>query len=76
MKSKSKGSKKTVPNKNASLKHVITQNEKIKETVKQAASELTSVNEVLKQGKDVKIPVQIIKEAIIQNKSNFRGLRV
>ena len=54
--------------KNASLKHVVKRNEKIKETVKQAANELTSVNEILKQGKEVKIPVQIIKEAITQNK--------
>ena len=68
MKSKSKDLKKTVPDKNASLERVINQNEKIKETVKQAANELTSVNEILKQGKEVKIPVQIIKEAITQNK--------
>lgn len=68
MKSKSKDPKKTVPDKNVSLERVINQNEKIKENVKQAANELTSVNEILKQGKEVKIPVQIIKEAIIQNK--------
>ena len=68
MKSKSKDLKKTVSDKNASLKGVINRNEKIKETVKEAANELTSVNEVLKQGKEVKIPVQIIKEAITQNK--------
>jgi diguanylate cyclase (GGDEF)-like protein len=61
MKSKSKDLKKNVPDKNASLGRVINRNEKIKETVKQAANELTSVNEV-------KIPVQIIKEAITQNK--------
>ncbi|MHB8791298.1 MAG: diguanylate cyclase domain-containing protein [Desulfobulbaceae bacterium] len=68
MKSKSKNLKKTVADKNASLGSVINRNEKIKETVKEAANELTSVNEVLKQGKEVKIPVQIIKEAITQNK--------
>ncbi|MCK9294492.1 MAG: GGDEF domain-containing protein [Desulfobulbaceae bacterium] len=68
MKSKSKGLKKTVRDKNASLRRVINRNKKIKETVKQAANELTSVNEILKQGKEVKIPVQIIKEAITQNK--------
>ena len=68
MKSKSKGLKKTVPDKNASLERVINRNEEIKETVKQAANELTSVNQTLKQGKEVKIPVQAIKEAIIQNK--------
>jgi diguanylate cyclase (GGDEF)-like protein len=68
MKSKSKDLKKSASGKNASLEGVINRNEKIKETVKQAANELTSVNEVLKQGKEVKIPVQIIKEAITQNK--------
>jgi len=68
MKSKSINLKKTVPDKNASLESVINRNEKIKETVKQAANELTSVNEILKQGKDVKIPVPIIKKAITQNK--------
>jgi hypothetical protein len=46
------------------------------------------VNEILKQGKEVKIPLQIIKEAITQNKEveykvakavndlHFRGLQV
>jgi diguanylate cyclase len=68
MKSKSKDLNKTVPDKNASLERVVNRNEEIKETVKQAANELTSVNEVLKQGKEVKIPVQIIKDAISQNK--------
>ncbi len=68
MKSKSKDLKKTVADKNASLERVINKNEKIKETVKQAANELTSVNEILKQGKEVKIPAQVIKEAITQNK--------
>lgn len=68
MKSKSKDRKKTVPGKNASLERVINKNEKIKETVKQAANEITSVNATLKQSNEVKIPVQIIKEAITQNK--------
>ncbi len=68
MKSKSKDLKKTESDKNASLERVFNRNEKIKETVKQAANELASVNEVLKQGKEIKIPVQIIKEAITQNK--------
>src|SRR5690349_7530101 len=39
-------------------------NEKIKETVKNAATELTSVNEVLKQGK---VPVQEMEQALNQN---------
>lgn len=68
MKSKSKDRKKTVPGKNAALERVISKNEKIKETVKQAANEITYVNATLKQGDEVEIPVQIIKEAITQNK--------
>jgi PleD family two-component response regulator len=68
MKSKSKNLKKIVSDKNASLGRVINRNKKIKVTVKKAADELTSVTEILKQGKGVKIPVHIIKEAINQNK--------
>lgn len=68
MKSKSKNLKKNVATKNASLERVLKKNEKIKETVKQAASELTAVNEVFKQEKGVEVPVQLIKEVITQNK--------
>lgn len=68
MKSKSKNLKKNVATKNASLERVLKKNEKIKETVKQAASELTAVNEVLKQEKGAEVPVQLIKEVITQNK--------
>ena len=50
MKSKSKDLKKTVPAKKVSLRRVLNKNKKIKKNVKQAASELTSINEVLKQG--------------------------
>jgi diguanylate cyclase (GGDEF)-like protein len=64
MKSKSKDLKKNVSAKRASLERVLKKNEKIKETVKEAASELTSVNEVLKQEK---VPVQIMKQALTQN---------
>jgi diguanylate cyclase len=64
---KSKSLKKTVPTKNISLRGVLNKNKKIKETVKQAASELTSVNEVLNQGNKVNIPVQTTQEAITQN---------
>jgi len=62
---KSKDLKINVSVKTASLEHVLKKNEKIKETVKEAASELTSVNEVLKQEK---VPVQEIKQALTQNK--------
>lgn len=61
MKSKSKDLKKNVSAKRASLGRVLKKNEKIKETVKEAATELTSVNEVLKQEK---VPVQVIKNAL------------
>ncbi|MBC7877596.1 MAG: GGDEF domain-containing protein [Anaerolineales bacterium] len=64
MKSKSKDLKKNASAKKASLGRVLKKNEKIKETVKEAASELTSVNEVLKQEK---IPVQVIKQALTKN---------
>jgi len=68
MESKSKDLKKKVPAKNASLERALKKNEKIKKNVKQAASELTAVNEVLKQEKGVDVPVQVIKEVITQNK--------
>ena len=61
---KSKDIKKSVSTKKASLGGVLKKNEKIKQTVMNAASELTLVNEVLKQEK---IPVQIMKQALTQN---------
>jgi len=61
---KSKDRNKTVSTKKASLGRVLKKNEKIKETVENAASELTLVNEVLKQEK---VPVQIMKQALTQN---------
>src|SRR4051812_28874681 len=62
---KSKDSKKNISVKRASLGRVLKKNEEIKETVKEAARELTSVNEVLKKEK---APVQVIKQALTQNK--------
>jgi len=67
MKSKSKDFKKPVPAKKVSLRRVLNKNKKIKKTVKQAANELTSINEVLQQGIKVNIPVRTIEEAITQN---------
>ena len=61
---KSKAVKKDKSNKKASLGHVLKKNEKIKQTVKKAASKLTSVNEVLKKEN---VPVQIMKQAVTQN---------
>jgi diguanylate cyclase (GGDEF)-like protein len=68
MESKQKKSEKAPSLKNATLERVINRNEKIKENVKQAADDLTSINEILRQGKEVESPVQIIREAIAQNK--------
>jgi hypothetical protein len=50
--------------KKVSLGHALKKNEKIKQTVKKAANELTFINEILKQEK---VPVQIMKQAVIQN---------
>ncbi|MBE0568407.1 MAG: diguanylate cyclase [Deltaproteobacteria bacterium] len=61
---KSKDSKKNLSAKRASLKRVLKKNETIKDTVEKAATELTSVNEVLEQEK---VPIQIMKEALSQN---------
>lgn len=67
MKSKSKDLEKTVPAKKVTLRRVLNKNKKIKKNVKHAASELTSINEVLNQGIKVNIPLQTIEEAITLN---------
>jgi diguanylate cyclase (GGDEF)-like protein len=67
MKSKSKDSIKPMPAKKVSLKRVLKKNKKIKENVKHAASELTSINEVLNQGITVNAPIQTMEEAITLN---------
>ena len=61
---KSKDNKKAVSTKKASLERVLKKNERIKQTVKSAASDLTLVNEVLKKEK---VPVQIMEQALTQN---------
>ena len=66
MKSKSNDSKHTIPAKSASLGRALKQSENIKETIEQAAGELTSVNKILNE---VKIPVQTIKKAVAQNEN-------
>lgn len=68
MKSKSKQFKKNDAAKNASLERVLKKNESIKKNVTQAASELSSINDALKQEKGVEVPVQTIKDVITQNK--------
>lgn len=49
------------------LTHVLKQSKKIKKDVKQAATELASVNHTLKKGKKVDVSDQKIKKAIDQN---------
>jgi diguanylate cyclase (GGDEF)-like protein len=66
--SKSVNLKPGVATMNASLEQVLKKNEKIKKTVSQAASELSSINEALKQEKGVEVPVQIIMDVFTQNK--------
>jgi diguanylate cyclase len=67
MKSKPKESRKRVPAKKASLTRVLNKHKKITKHVKHAATELTSINEVLQQGVEDNIPVRTIEAAIIQN---------
>src|ERR1700690_2137593 len=67
MKSKSKEMKKTAPVKKVSLRRVLNKNKKIKNNVEHAASELTSINEVLNNGINVNIPVEALEEAITLN---------
>lgn len=69
MKPKSKDLQKSVPAKSVSLERVLNQSKKIKKTVKQAATDLTSVNEVLKQGETARTTPQTIQQAVTQNKN-------
>ena len=69
MKPKSKDLQKPVPAKSVSLGRVLNQSKKIKKTVKQAATDLTSVNEVLKQGETARTTPQTIQQAVTQNKN-------
>jgi diguanylate cyclase (GGDEF)-like protein len=67
MKSKSKDLIIPVPAKKVSLRRVLNKNKKIKKNVKDAASDLNSVNEVLNQEIKVNTPVQAIEDAITLN---------
>jgi len=59
--------KKKVPAKRASLRNVLDQTKKIKDDVEQSASELNLVNEVLRQGNKVIIPIETMQDAITHN---------
>jgi len=65
MKSKSKDLKNNAFDKKALLGQVLKKNEKIKKNVKKAATDLTSVNKVLKQES---VTVQVVEQALVQNK--------
>lgn len=67
MKSKSRDEKHLTPAESASLGRVLRQSENIKDAVTQAAGELVSVNETLKQDNNGSAPVQTINVAIAQN---------
>ena len=69
MDSDSKNSGKPISVKSLSLGRVLNQTEEIKENVEEAAGNLSSVNEILKQEKDVALPAQTIEDAIVQNEA-------
>jgi len=68
MKSDSEKSEKPLPAKHLSLGHVIRQSEEIKDNVEDVASNLASINEILKQEKRIAPPVQAIEDALVKNK--------
>ncbi|MFO7570609.1 MAG: GGDEF domain-containing protein, partial [Smithellaceae bacterium] len=61
---KSKDIKKLVATKKASLGHVLKKNEKIKKSIKKAASDLSLVNDVLQQEE---VPIEMMQQALAQN---------
>ena len=69
MKPYSENLKKPVSDRNFSIGHVLSQNEEIRESVEAAAVNLASVNEILKQEKKAGLPVQILADALVQNKA-------
>lgn len=69
MNSNSKNSGKPIPVKSLSLGRVLNQTEEIKENVEEAANNLSSVNEILTQEKDVALPAQTIEDALVQNEA-------
>ncbi|MBK9471800.1 MAG: diguanylate cyclase [bacterium] len=58
---------KPLPGKSLSLGRVLNQTEEIKENVEEAGSNLSSVNEILKQEKDVALPARALEDALVQN---------
>ncbi|MBK9964089.1 MAG: GGDEF domain-containing protein [Holophagales bacterium] len=62
--SKPRDPKRRASARRASLEHVLVENEKIKASVEKAASDLTLVNDVLKQDA---IPLQVMQQALTRN---------
>lgn len=71
MESKPRDLKRHVSTRRASLEHVLVENEKIKESVEKAASDLTLVNDVLKQDA---IPPLVMQQALVRNEDAERGV--
>ena len=69
MKSRSVGARKPAPAKKASLKRVLDKTKRITKDVKDAATELASINEVLQQGVEDDVPVRTVETAIVQNEN-------
>lgn len=65
---KSKDLKKTVPAKKVPLKRVLIKNKKIKKNVKNAASELTSINKILNQVNKSQSSSQAVEEVVTLSK--------
>jgi diguanylate cyclase len=61
--------KKKVPANPNPLESVLDKNKKIKVDIEQSATELNLVNKVLKQGHEVVIPLETMKDAITQNEN-------
>lgn len=68
----SRSSGRPIPVTSPSLGRVLSQTEEIKEKVEEAASDLSSVNEILKQGKEVALPAQAIEPSFRTNRSRTR----
>ncbi len=69
MKSDSKNLEKPESARSFSIGHVLSQNEEIRESVEAAAGNLASVNDILKQEKKAGLSVQILEDALVQNKA-------
>ena len=67
MKSKLPDSKRPAPARRGSLTRVLNKNKEIRKHVKHAATDLTSINEVLQRGVEDNIPVRTMEAAISRN---------